>query len=116
MVFDIDASLFDDIVGNTANVYTVDESTNDYGDVTRTKTGTTEVTCEIQIMSGEDREVRHGILKPMDAIGFFKPDVSIEIGDIVGYGGEDYKVIGLFTEGLGTVSVFQEAHLSKILE
>ena len=101
------------MIGKTATVYTITESLNERGDVTKATTGTTNAVCEIQVMSGDESEVRSGILKPMDAIGFFKPSDNVVISDEVIYQGNKYTVVGLFKEQLGTVEVFHETHLER---
>ncbi len=103
------------MVGKTANVYKITENLNDQGDVTKATASTVSAICEIQVMSGDESEVRSGILKPLDAIGFFKPTDDVTIGDEVSYQNNLYEVVGLFKEQVGTVEVFHEAHLKKIL-
>jgi hypothetical protein len=66
-------------------------------------------------MSGDESEVRSGILQPLDAIGFFKPTDAVVIGDEVSYQDNLYEIVGLFKEQIGTVEVFHEAHLKRIL-
>ena len=98
------------------SVYKIAESLNDRGDVTKSTVSTLSVVCEIQVMSGNEREVRAGILKTGDAIGFFRPSDNIAIGDEVEYQNNTYVVVGLFLEQLGTVPVYQEAHLQRIVK
>lgn len=106
----------DTIIGKTVTVYKIAESLNDRGDVTKSTVSTANIVCEIQVLRGDEAEVRSGILKPLDAIAFFKPTDSIEIGDEVVYQGAKYIVVGLYKEQLGSVEVYQEAHLSRIIE
>lgn len=103
------------MVGKTANVYKITETLNDQGDVTKGTSSTVSALCEIQVMSGDESEVRSGILKPLDAIGFFKPSDAVAIGDEVSYQNNLYEVVGLFKEQIGTVEVFHEAHLKRII-
>lgn len=103
------------MVGKTATVYQVSETLNEWGDVTKATVGTTNAVCEIQVMSGDESEIRSGILQPLDAIGFFKPSDNVQISDEVVYQGGTYVTVGLFKEQLGTVEVFHEAHLKRIL-
>jgi len=103
------------MVGKTANVYKITETLNERGDVTKATTSTVSAVCEIQVMSGDEQEVRSGILRPLDAIGFFKPSDSVVIGDEVSYQSVTYNVVGLFKEQVGTVEVFHEAHLKRVI-
>jgi hypothetical protein len=105
----------DTMVGKTANVYVITETMNERGDVTKATSSTTSAVCEIQVLSGDEREVRSGVLQPLDAIGFFKPSDNVQIGDEVSYQSNLYEVVGLFKEQLGTVEVFHAAHLKRIL-
>jgi hypothetical protein len=104
------------MVGKTASVYKITETLNDRGDVTKATASTVNAVCEIQVMSGDESEVRSGILKPLDAIGFFKPADGVVIGDEVRYQNNLYEVVGLFTEQIGTVAVFDEVHLKRIIK
>jgi hypothetical protein len=103
------------MVGKTANVYRITESLNERGDVTKATASTVSALCEIQVMSGDESEVRSGILQPQDAIGFFKPSDAVAIGDIVDYQSIQFEIVGLFKEQIGTVEVFHEAHLKRLL-
>ena len=69
--------------------------------------------AEIQIMSGDEAEVKAGILDVGDAIGFFEADVDISKGDKVVYNNETWRVIGVYPEKLGTVTIYKEVHLKK---
>lgn len=104
-----------DILGKTVNVYKITESLNDFGDVTKATSSTISAVAEIQKMSGDEREVRAGILKTGDAIGFFAPSENITIGDEVEYQSDKFNIVGLFKEQIGTTEVFQEVQLSKII-
>jgi len=101
------------MIGKTATVYTITETLNERGDVTKGTSGTASVVCEIQVMSGDESEIRSGILQPLDAIGFFKPSDNLDISNEVIYQSNKYIVVGLFKEQLGTVEVFHEAHLKR---
>ena len=105
---------FEDITSKTATLYTITETLNERGDLTKATSATTVATCDIQIMSGDEREVRSGILKPEDAIGFFSTATTIAKGDEVNFNNINYLVIGLYKESLDTQG-FQEVHLQKIL-
>jgi len=104
------------MVGKTASVYKITETLNDRGDVTKATSSTVSAVCEIQVMSGDESEVRSGILQPQDAIAFFKPTDAVTIGDEVSYQGNKWEVVGLFKEQLGTLEVFHEAHLKKLIQ
>jgi len=103
------------LFGKTVNVYKITENINDRGDVTKSTASTISAVCEIQILSGDETEVRSGILKPNDAIGFFKSTENISIGDEIEYQNDKYLVIGLYKEQFDSDEVFQEAHLKKII-
>ena len=106
----------DTMVGKTASVYKITESLNERGDVTKATASTVNALCEIQVMTGDESEVRSGILQPLDAIGFFKPVDGVVIGDEVNYQENTYEVVGLFREQIGTVEVFHEAHLKRVIK
>lgn len=104
------------MMGKTVNVYTITETLNDQGDVSRARASTTSAVCEIQEMSGDEREVRSGVLKQKDAIGFFKPSDSVKEGDEVDYNSNTYLVVGRFRETIGTINVMDEIHLKLLVE
>jgi len=106
----------EDQLGKTVNVFKITESLNDRGDVTKATSSTISAVAEIQVMTGDEREVRAGILKTSDAIGFFTPDENVAIGDEVSYQDVTYVIVGLFKEQIGTTGVYQEAHLKHKLE
>lgn len=93
----------------------VERTTNDYGDVTETWTST-DTKAEIQVMDGSESIVRHGILQVGDAIGFFRAQDTIEIGDYVWYAGKLYKVYNVFPEIIDGLKIFTEAHLKPKLD
>lgn len=106
----------EDQLGKTVNVYKITESLNDYGDVTKGTSSTVSVVGELQVMTGDERLVRAGVLQTKDAIGFFSPNENIVEGDEIAYQGTTYTVIGLFKEQVGTTPVFLEAHLKNVVE
>jgi len=105
-----------DLLEKSVTIYKITETYNDRGDVTKATSSTISTKAEIQIMSGDEREVRAGILKVEDAIGIFKPDEDLEIGDEVVYDGTKYIVVGKFKESLGTTPSHIEVHLQKIVD
>lgn len=106
----------EDQLGKTVEVYKITESLNDRGDVTKATPSTVNAVCEIQTMTGSEREVRTGVLRTGDAIGFFAPSENVVIGDEVSYQSVTYLVVEIFKEQIGTTGVFQEAHLQRILK
>ena len=104
-----------DVLGKTVNVYKITETLNDYGDVTKATSSTLTVVAEIQVMTGDERLVRAGILKIGDANGFFPPTADIKIGDEVEYQGNKYIIVSLFKEQIGSSEVYQETHLQRII-
>jgi len=105
-----------DLFGKTVEVYKISETLNDRGDVTKATSSTVTTVAEIQVMRGDESEVRAGILQPGDAIGFFDPTLDLEIGDEVSYDGATYRIVGLIKEKLDNTEKFWEAHLKKIVE
>lgn len=106
-----------DQLGKTVNVYTITETMNEYGDVTKSRSGTTAVVCEIQPLTGSESIVRAGVLKTGDAMGFFAPDETAAIiGNEVSYQDNTYTITGVFKEQIGTTGVYIEAHLQLNVE
>src|SRR4030042_1965061 len=95
-----------DVLGKTVNVYTITETLNDWGDVTKGTSATTSIVCEIQVMTGDESIVRSGVLMPNDAIAFFKPGSTINIGDELAYQSKTWEIVGLFKEQIGDTVVF----------
>lgn len=105
-----------DQLGKTVSVYKITESLNDYGDVTKSTLTTTLTVAEIQPLNGNESEVRVGVLKTGDAIGFFSPSENIERGDEVSYQGTIYTVSGIILDQIGSSEILKEVQLKNTMK
>lgn len=98
--------------GESLTYKAVSETYNDRGDATET-TSDSIVTAAVQVMSGDEEIVKAGILEVGDAIAFFEPTTTVNLGDRILYQNTWYDIVGVITERQGSTNEFIEARLKK---
>ena len=108
------------MIGENVTVRSAAKTYNDYGDATSPTNTDTTVKAIIQIMDASDDEVREGVLRVGDAIGFFKHsdyDYIKKEDDTdkqVYHQSVWYEITGLINEPISGNKIFCEAILKRI--
>jgi len=68
----------------------------------------------IQVVRLEDINEFGGLLKVGDAIGFFKADADVQVGDRIVHNGVTYEIDELHTDRVEGTDVLKEATLKRV--